>query len=517
MCLRPQTEPDNLKSQFWKGNIRFVPELVTTPELSHSSQHLRQQRAHIVQFYSDDSFLLDELTQFIGTALVRGSAVVVIATNSHRHGLAKRLSDRGFDLKLAMQRGRYTALDATEALAKFMVDDLPDSNKFHEYIDAAIECASLAGEAAQPLVAFGEMVAVLWEQGKAEAAIRLEQLWNELAQTRSFHLRCAYPIAGFNQKEHAPAFLKICGEHSAVIPGESYTALSNDEERFRNISELQQKAEALATEVEERKRVQRALLVTQQDLRRSHEELESRVLSRTKDLAEAEVRLRALSRRLLNLRDEERRRLARELHDSTGQTLAALELSLVTLQGTNLDPKVSERISEAVQLTDQALQEIRTLSYLLHPPMLDEAGLVLALEWYIEGFAKRSRMQLHYELPQQCPRLPQEMELAIFRIVQEALTNVHRHSGSISASVSLRFDSDRVHLSISDAGKGISQENLEGVSGRSGVGIRGMRERVLHLDGEFEISSERGGTTVKVMLPIPEKHPGESLESVGKL
>jgi signal transduction histidine kinase len=190
------------------------------------------------------------------------------------------------------------------------------------------------------------------------------------------------------------------------------------------------------------------------------------------------------------------------LHDSTGQTLAALALSLAMLQGTDLDPRAVEKLKEAAHLTDQALQEIRTLSYLLHPPMLDEAGLVLALDWYVEGFAQRSRMQIALDLPSESKRLPQEMELAIFRIVQEALTNVHRHSGSTSASVKLRIDSDSVRLNVADAGKGMSASREE--TGRhAGVGIRGMRERVLHLNGEMEISSTDSGTTLKVTLPIP--------------
>jgi two-component system, NarL family, sensor kinase len=166
-----------------------------------------------------------------------------------------------------------------------------------------------------------------------------------------------------------------------------------------------------------------------------------------------------------------------------------------------LDPRSVEKLKEAAHLTDQALQEIRTLSYLLHPPMLDEAGLVLALDWYVEGFAQRSRMQIALDLPSESKRLPQEMELAIFRIVQEALTNVHRHSGSTSASVQLSMDGDYVRLNVADAGKGMSPTREEGR--HAGVGIRGMRERVLHLNGEMEIASTSSGTTLKVTLPIP--------------
>lgn len=470
-------------------------------------------QAHVVQFYSDDTFLLDELSKFIGTALVNGSVALVIATSSHREGLAKRLLGRGLDISRAMQWGRYVPLDAAEMLDKFMINGLPDAAKFSTYITEAIDRAKAADEGERPrVVAFGEMVSLLWGEGNFEGAIRLEELWNDLAQTRAFHLRCAYPITHFNQEEHAPAFLKICGEHSQVIPGESYTALVNDEDRSRIISQLQQKAEALETEIAERKRVQEALLVSQEALRKSHEELETRVMSRTHELAHAEARLRELSRRLLNLRDEERRRLARELHDSTGQTLAALQLSLAMVQAEDLDPKVLEKVSEAEHLTAQALQEIRTLSYLLHPPMLDEAGLVLALEWYIDGVAHRSGMKVDVDLPANYERLPQEMELAIFRIVQESLTNVHRHSGSSSASVKLFVDAEQVHLCIADSGKGISRENLESGTCQMGVGIRGMRERVLHLQGQLDILADGAGTMVKVTLPVRKKRHAVELE-----
>lgn len=479
-----------------------VPESVTTslpPHLSSGDTH-----AHVVQFYSEDDFLLDDLSKFIGTALVSGDAAVVIATSAHREGLAKRLLARGLNLSQAIQWGRYAPLDAEEILSKFMLGEVPDPERFRKCIGQVLERAQMAREGHSPRVAaFGEMVALLWAQGRTAAAVRLEQLWNELGRTYPLNLRCAYPISYFNRESHAEAFLEICGEHSAVIPGESYTTLPTEQDRSRSISQLQQKAQALTTEVAERKRVHQELIASREELRKSYEELETRVAARTQELAEAEARLGELSRKLLRLRDEERRRLARELHDSTGQTLAALELNLVMLQQENLSPKMAEKLSESVRLTDQALQEIRTISYLLHPPMLDEAGLVLALEWYVEGFAQRSRMRVDLDLPATYDRLPQEMELAIFRIVQEALTNVYRHSGSSSAKVKLVVGSKQVDLVIEDAGKGISEEKLGfGTACQTGVGIRGMRERARHLGGELELSPADPGTRVKVSLPI---------------
>jgi signal transduction histidine kinase len=464
----------------------------------------RDQRAHVVQFYSEDEFLLDELSRFIGSAVGCGDSAIVIATAAHREGLAKRLATRGLDLSRATEWGRYVALDAAETLGKFMAGGMPDPDQFRSLISEVIERARIAAEGdSSRVVAFGEMVALLWAEGKRDAALRAEQLWNELSKAHALHLRCAYPIDAFNREQHAETFLTICAEHSAVIPGESCTSLPTEQDRHRTISELQQKAQALATEVAERKRVKQELVISQEALRKSHEELETRVASRTRELARAQAHLGELSRKLLSLRDEERRRLARELHDSTGQTLAALELNLVMLQQReDLPASVSERISESIQLVDHALQEIRTISYLLHPPMLDEAGLILALEWYVEGFAQRSRMKIDLGLPTTYERLPQEMELAIFRIVQEALTNVYRHSGSASAQVKVIIGPEQVQLIVEDAGKGIQPETLElGEGSQLGVGIRGMRERARHLGGDLQLAPASPGTRLKVTLP----------------
>jgi signal transduction histidine kinase len=459
--------------------------------------------AHVVQFYSEDSFLLDELSRFIGTALGNGGAAIVIATKAHREGLGYRLRLRGFDPLVAIQNGRYVPLDAAEILTKFMVGGSPDPGRFREVIGEVIAKASAAAEGNPPRIsAFGEMVTLLWAEGKAEAAIELEQLWNDIAEVYSFTLRCAYPLSGFNRTEHAEALLKICAQHSSVIPEESYTELHSDEDRSRAIAELQQKARALETEIEERVHFQKALLASQEALRRSHDDLEKRVHERTSELIDAQRALRELSTRLLNLRDEERRRLARELHDSTGQTLAAIQLNLAMAQNTVAYSETAraDKLEEAINLADQASKEVRTLSYLLHPPMLDEAGLLLALEWYVAGFSDRSKIKVALDLPGDLRRLPRDMELAIFRIIQEALTNVYRHSGGQNARVRLKVDSNQVEVAIEDDGKGIRPEMLHA---KAGVGIRGMKERARQFGGELQLTCSHPGTRVHVTFPLP--------------
>src|SRR5258707_7134750 len=253
------------------------------------------------------------------------------------------------------------------------------------------------------VVAFGEMVALLWAEGNIDAAIRLEQLWNDLARRHAFSLHCAYPITGFHDKTHAAPFLKICSEHSAVIPGESYTALGSNQDRLRNIAELQQKAQALETE--------KALL---QALRQAKELLEREVADRReaqRKLHHSELSLRELSAHLLRTQDAERRRLGRELHDTIGQYLAVLKMGLHSLNSRNAvqDDVAARQMADCLNLVDQSIQELRTMSYLLYPPMLEEMGLKTAILWYVEGFAARSGIDVQLDIcPDRC-RLPREV------------------------------------------------------------------------------------------------------------
>ena len=225
-------------------------------------------------------------------------------------------------------------------------------------------------------------------------------------------------------------------------------------------------------------------------------------LSRTNEsLTHAEHELRTLSGRLLRLQDDERRRLARELHDSTGQLLAAIQLNLsfASQHFASEDEKVRGWLDDSVQLTNQAMVEIRTMSYLLHPPMLDEAGLRSALQWYVEGFVKRSNIQVDLHVPPELNRPSADVELAMFRIVQEALTNIHRHSGSSKAEIVLSAEPDGLALSIRDFGTGINHR--DGDKKRMGVGLRGMTERIRQLGGDLSISTASPGTLVQVKLP----------------
>src|SRR5207245_11415124 len=229
--------------------------------------------------------------------------------------------------------------------------------------------------------------------------------------------------------------------------------------------------------------------------------------------------LRTISARLLQRRDEERRRIARELHDSAGQTLVALDMNLSSIQreAKQLSPQTLKTCSESLELVKALSRELRTISHLRHPPLLDEAGLPAAVRWYVEGLWERSKINVNLELDADLGRLSSECETAIFRIVQECLTNIHRHYGSPTASIRICRSLREVRVEVRDQGKGISvQKQRTSGSMKRGVGIQGMQERVRQLGGRLEIHSDKGGTSVIAILPT-ENRASDSLSSAAEV
>ena len=218
----------------------------------------------------------------------------------------------------------------------------------------------------------------------------------------------------------------------------------------------------------------------------------------------AEEAVRRLSGRLLHLQDDERRRIARALHESAAQTVAALSMNLQRMERMQLAPHAAEALADSLELVTQCSREIRTLSHLLHPPLLDEAGLPSSLRWYVQGFAARSNVEVELKVSDDLGRLPMELEITLFRVVQESLTNVHRHSGSSSASIRLWRAGPEVVLEVEDRGIGVPRDKLAWVKTQMpaavGVGIAGMRERLSQLGGTLEIESSPRGTLVRARL-----------------
>jgi PAS domain S-box-containing protein len=599
-------------------SIQLSPSLAYTPSHDHDG--------HVVQLYTDDGFLIDVMSRFIGGALAVGDAAVVVATASHRTELERRLSAQGLDTAKATLQGRYVTLDASETLPRFMVNGSVDERRFNDIFDGVLTQARSAIDGEDCRIAvFGELVALLWVEGKPQEAIRVEQLWNDLAKSHSFSLLCAYPITGFNNDRHIEPFLKMCGQHSGVVPSESYLGLSSEEECLRSIAQLQQKAQALENELALRESETRfrvlveavqdyaifmlspegnisswnvgaerlkgykaeeivgkhfSCLYPEEDVRSGKPKWELVIAAKdgrfedegwrvrkdgsrfwanviitavrdgggnllgfakvTRDFTErmqiqkalqkevaerrdaqrqlhsSEKSLRQLSLHLLRTQDEERRRIGRDLHDSLGQYLAVLKMKLDSVASRigQEGGEAAHDVAQCIRLTEDSIKEVRTVSYLLYPPMLEEMGLKSAIPWYLDGFSARSGIKTTFEVQADFGRLPRDSELALFRVLQESLTNVHRHSGSPTAHVRLMMNEGMGVLEIEDRGKGISPEVLEQSAqdwmGAPGVGVRGMNERMRQLGGRLELVSKDSGTIVRVIVPARESSSSTS-------
>jgi PAS domain S-box-containing protein len=264
-------------------------------------------------------------------------------------------------------------------------------------------------------------------------------------------------------------------------------------------------ASKIARDITQRKQIERELRESQERYRTLADALETQVQLRTQELEKSNSDLRDLSGRLMEAQDVERRHIARELHDSAGQTLTALgmQLARISADAKKNPAQLAKDVQGAEELVQHLSDEIRTTSYLLHPPLLDETGISSALSWYVQGLAERSRLSIDLKVPDNFGRLPSEMELLIFRLVQESLTNIHRHSGSKTATIRIEREESNVRVEVEDHGRGMSPKRLVEIQSQgTGVGIRGMRERVRHFRGDLVIESNGSGTKVYATLPL---------------
>jgi len=467
---------------------------MSTIELTRHSDLEAQPRPpeiHRVQFYEDESFLVRSVAQHLSGTLRDGGSAIVLATPSHRAKILQELTRLEISADALIKR--LIAVDAGEALSKFMVEGAPDPVRFKTVVYELLHTAkNSARSSVIPISAFGEMVAVLWSEGKRAAAVQLEELWNDFIRSHSLSLLCAYPIAQFSSTEDQHLFSQICAQHSSVVPTETFATMGAEERNWRVIAELQQRAESLALEVKARK-------IAEAKLRAVQTELETLVEQRT-------TALRKLSLQVLKLQDLERRRIARELHDSLGQQFVGLKVNLNLARRSPQDP---EHWKQCEQLLERCIDEVRTLSYLLHPPMIEDAGFVSAAQWYIEDFSRRSNMTISFSTSGDVSRLPEYLKLVLFRVLQEALMNVYRHARASTGEVRALRSANVVTLEIQDSGVGIAEDKLARFNRDGtgmGVGLTGMRERVRDLGGSFEIRSSSRGTLVKISVPVSRKH-----------
>lgn len=451
---------------------------------------------HEVQFYVDDRFLVWSLAGYVSSALDAGSSAIIVVTPAHRDSLMEELERGGVDLAAVVSQGRLVAMDASDTLARFMAGGSLDEGLFRETMGTVIATAAAAAYRYQnqKVVIFGEMVTLLWERGDATSAVRLEQLWNRLLEIHSFQLRCAYSLSCFDREVHSELFSRICAEHQVVIPAESYTDLPDEDQRLRMVARLQQIEQVLKTES-----VQCRIARVQ---KRQIENENLQLLGEIRKREAAEEELRRFTRRLLAARDEEQRRIAAELHENTAQLLAALSLYLGVLHEEKafLNPKVASVVASSRSVSDNLLREIRKLSHLLHPPTLDEVGLGSAITEYVDRLRSSTQARIELDIAENLGRFSRKLEIAVFRIVEEALDSIRSTSGGALALVRLRRSSNALEIEIQNHHTAASP--AAPTSARTDAPLMGIHERALERGGAVQFTSDLTATALRVTLPL---------------
>lgn len=413
---------------------------------------------------------------FIQIGLDRGEKCIYIADDGRETELREAMHAQGIEVEPAIASNSLVFATKEDAFLRYGAFDADRMPAFWE--DAAAEAARQGFSA---LRATGETEWLLsGPPGHERWAEYESNLTHVLANLNCFAL-CQYnrqvlpPELILNVIRTHPTVIYrgvVCRNMYHVPPAE-----------FLSTDQTAREVERLLTTIRER-------AVIEQTLRQQHHEL------------------RALANRLMHAQDDERRRIAAMLHETTAQDLAALKMLLARLSrgADRLGDREREALAESIALAEQSMTEIRTVSYLLHPPFLDEAGLLSALRWYAGGFAERSGIKVDLDLPESLERLPLDTETVLFRVVQEALTNIHRHAASPTAHIRLSSDAETLVLEIEDRGHGIPSALVKHIrSGAGGVGIASMSERIEQLRGRLEITSSvrgKAGTTVRVWLPL---------------
>jgi signal transduction histidine kinase len=472
-----------------RSNI-MLPSVPTLSLVSAPTADLtRSDFGHAVRFYSDETSFFYQLTDFVCAVLRSQEPVIMVATGEHCRMIRQMLTARGCD----PDRRPLVLLDAEATLERFMVGNEPDAMRFRDVMLRNLARARGGfGRNEQRVTIFGEMVAVLWTQGNPIAALQLEEMWNDLSGTQRFSLICGYPAHLFEGSEHWDAFSNVCATHSAVLPHESYAALRSEDEALPTIAGLQVKARSLEKEMVRRKEIET--------------DLSSRIEERTAEVEQARSQLQDLSARLVRLRDQESKRIAQELHDSTAQLLSVLAMYVDLLEGTkeSFSPAAAQLISRSNALVRQILLEVRSLSYGLYPPTLHVIGLSSALEWYCTRFRESTGTPLKVETPECMERLAHPVEMAMFRLVQECLAKVHQLVPGSHVTVRVSRSPEGATLSVtvdtSSASAAVADANALEIFRSTPNDIQ---ERVRQLNGRVFTVCDASHSGVSIFFPCP--------------
>ncbi|HKD45679.1 MAG TPA: ATP-binding protein [Candidatus Angelobacter sp.] len=452
-------------------------------------------RRHSAQFYADDRYMLEAAARFVGAALERGEAGVVIATLDHRAGIAERLERRGLSVIRTREEGRYVEVDADQMLAAIMPAGRLDPIRFAEMLgDTTRRASAAARDEHHRLAVFGEAVSLLCSRGEHEAALQLEQLWNDLSQTNSCALFCGYAAGSFDRATHAEVFAKICAEHSDVLPEESYLDLKSGVDRLRYVAQLQQKAHALESEIAARK-------------------LSEQALARSEKLAEVG------------------RLTASIAHEINNPLTSLTNLFYLINTDASLDPAArhyaalaDEELRRTARITRQMLAFYRDSS----SPVPCKLALVVdeVLELYEPRLRKNSiTVEKQYMVEGSVEGFPAEMRQLFANLIGNAIEAIGS-TGKIlvrvgSAREGIDPRKQGVRVSIADTGPGISAEDqkrifepfftTKGVSG-TGLGLWVSRGIVEKHEGRIRFRSRprqdgRGGTVFSIFLPVSSEHP----------
>ena len=520
----------------------------------------RLSREHIAQLYSSETVLIESLHMFIAHGLSGGESVILVMTPSHRDLLLQRLDADAFDVAGLQHSGRLVLMDAGELLGTFMVDGMPDAPRFRASIGAVVGRVKPKGSSRRVRI-FGEMVDLLWKRN-LPAAIRVEELWNELIEAYDVSLFCAYSTS----EEHDGFSQTLCALHSHIIPiaivessedaivgrtlddkivswnrgAERIYGYTPDEAIGRSTSILM--APGHQDEVPGvLERIRRGGRVDHYQTKRRRKDgtvidvsvsvspiktrdgkivgasavardiTERKQLEDTRSqvavMEESQAARQLLLERVFEMQEEERRRIARELHDEAGQLMATLLVGLRALGDAKTLEEAKAQAHRLRGIASQAMDEVGRLARGLHPAILDDHGLGVALRRYVSDYEKIHNIAIDVTLDElDTIDLPPAVELGVYRILQEALTNVARHSGAKTVSIVFARSVRALQATVTDDGCGFEADLVNAIS-RSHLGLQSIRERAAMLGGTVSFKSDATGTTILLHVPLVQPEP----------